>query len=224
MVPPGARSPRRSASSIIALPIRSLTEPPGLNHSSLAKIRAAPREKRGSSTNGVWPIASSRARPRWIAVADGALNGSCFLPDDSKKKPRRIAGASKNRWNGSVRLLRAACRVALAAVDGLAVGRVEGNLRLLSAAVAGHVVERALPSLARGGLPLVAAGLAALGLVGEAFARVELLIIGGEKERAAAIDASEVLIRVLLHHGSNRSPGFSPRDLLPVKKVAETES
>src|SRR5262249_13303211 len=101
VVPPGGRPPRRSASSIIALPIRSLTEPPGLNHSSLAKIRAAPREKRGSSTNGVWPIASSRARPRWIAVADGALKGSCFLPDDSKKSPgespglRRTAGTDQ---------------------------------------------------------------------------------------------------------------------------------
>jgi hypothetical protein len=35
MVPPGRSSPLRSASSMIAIPIRSLTEPPGLAYSAL---------------------------------------------------------------------------------------------------------------------------------------------------------------------------------------------
>src|SRR5262249_24927977 len=77
-------------------------------------------------------------------------------------------------------------------------------------AVAGHVVEGALAAFARGGLALVAARLATLGLVGEALASVELLIIRREKERTSAVDASEVLVRVLLHHGISRSPGFYP--------------
>src|SRR5262249_39411264 len=92
IVPPGPSSPRRSASSIIALAILSLTEPPGLNHSSLAKIRAVPEENRRSSTRGVLPINSSRARACWMAVADGALKLGLLLPDDSKKKPRRRRG------------------------------------------------------------------------------------------------------------------------------------
>src|SRR5262245_66444913 len=90
-------------------------------------------------------------------------------------------------------------RVALAAVDRLAVGRIERNLGLLAAAVAGHVVEGALAALSRRSLALVAARLATFGLVGETLASVELLIIGRKKERRAAVDASEILIRVLLH-------------------------
>ena len=38
IVPPGFSSPSRSAASIIASPIRSLTEPPGFRYSSLARI------------------------------------------------------------------------------------------------------------------------------------------------------------------------------------------
>src|SRR5262249_4303953 len=91
-------------------------------------------------------------------------------------------------------------------------------------AVAGHVVESPLASLSRGSLPLVAAGLATLGLVGEPLAGVELLIVGGEQEGAAAVDASQILVRVLLHHGSNRSPGFSPRDCCSRSKSCLNES
>src|SRR5262245_33910532 len=104
--------------------------------------------------------------------------------------------------NGSVGLLGPASGIALAAVDRLAVGRIERHLRLLSAAVAGHVVERALAALSRGHLALVAARLAALGLIRESLARVELLVVGREQEGRPAVDASEVLVRVLLHHGS----------------------
>src|SRR5258708_26645340 len=56
MVPPGLRSPRFSASSIIARPIRSLTEPPGLSISSFATRRGLrPFPMRFSSTRGVLP-------------------------------------------------------------------------------------------------------------------------------------------------------------------------
>ena len=51
--------------------MRSLTLPPGLNHSSLAKMRAAPREKCGSSTSGVFPIAA-RTLPAAGAATAGA--------------------------------------------------------------------------------------------------------------------------------------------------------
>src|SRR5262249_1268758 len=125
------------------------------------------------------------------------------------KKPRRRRG-SKSRRAFLVGLLRPASRVALAAVDRLAVGRVERHLCLLATGVARHVVERPLATLTRGRLALVAAGLAALGLVGEALARVELLVVGRKQERAATVDASEVLVRVLLHHGTDQSPGFYP--------------
>src|SRR5262249_22033134 len=91
-LPARPRAPRPSPSSIIALAILSLPEPPGLNHSSLAKIRAVPEENRRSSTRGVLPINSSRARACWMAVADGALKLGLLLPDDSKKKPRRRRG------------------------------------------------------------------------------------------------------------------------------------
>ena len=99
-----------------------------------------------------------------------------------------------------VGLLRAPCRVALAAVNGLSVRGVEGNLRLLAAAVASHVVERPLPSFTRGGLALVAAHLAPLRLVGESLAGVELLIVCRKQKRATAINAGQILVRVLLHH------------------------
>src|SRR5258708_23045022 len=56
MVPPGVRSPRFSAASIIARPIRSLTEPPGLSISSFATRRGLrPLPRRFSSTRGVLP-------------------------------------------------------------------------------------------------------------------------------------------------------------------------
>src|ERR1700687_2911713 len=123
--------------------------------------------------------------------------------DDNKKSPGARRGFEMPKKT-SVSLLRPPRRVALAAVNGLAVGRIERDLGLLLAAVAGHVVERPLASLSRGSLALVAARLATLGLVGESLAGVELLIIGREKERAPAINAGQILVRILLHHGSYR--------------------
>ncbi len=56
VVRPGSIRPSRSAASIIATPIRSLTEPPGLNISSFAKIwPCVPGASRVSCTIGVRP-------------------------------------------------------------------------------------------------------------------------------------------------------------------------
>jgi hypothetical protein len=57
VVRPGSIRPSRSAASTIATPIRSLTEPPGLNISSLAKTEpvASSGSIRRSSTIGVRP-------------------------------------------------------------------------------------------------------------------------------------------------------------------------
>ena len=62
-----------------------------------------------------------------------------------------------------------------------------------------------------------------LGLVGESLARAELLIVCGKKERAATVHTGEILVRILLHHGSYRSPGFSPPGF-PGQKVIRLES
>src|SRR5205814_8037128 len=57
--PPGLRRPSRSAASIIASPIRSFTEPPGLKNSALAYTGVrTPCVTRFSRTSGVQPIVS----------------------------------------------------------------------------------------------------------------------------------------------------------------------
>src|SRR5215831_20063287 len=96
IVPPGLSRPLLSASAIIERPIRSFSDPPGLNHSSLAKIRAEPLEKRESSTVGVLPIDASRASSRRDAIGERTLNVRLLLRDDSKKNPGS-AGASQRR-------------------------------------------------------------------------------------------------------------------------------
>src|SRR5438132_8450331 len=64
MVPPGFSRPRRSASSIMRSPIRSLTLPPGLSVSTFARmVGRSPAVMRWSRTNGVCPTAS-RMLPR----------------------------------------------------------------------------------------------------------------------------------------------------------------
>ncbi len=58
---PAAILPASSRSSIMATPIRSLTEPTGLKNSSLASTRALAAysaDKRGSPTSGVSPMVS----------------------------------------------------------------------------------------------------------------------------------------------------------------------
>src|SRR5688572_13269402 len=60
VVRPGSIRPSASAASIIATPMRSLTEPPGLNISSFAKIAAgASGRSRVSCTMGVRPTQSA---------------------------------------------------------------------------------------------------------------------------------------------------------------------
>src|SRR5436309_15453265 len=62
IVPPGFSFPSRSACSIIARPIRSFSEPPGLRYSSLARIRARPGgDSLSSRTIGVEPTRSRMA-------------------------------------------------------------------------------------------------------------------------------------------------------------------
>ena len=59
IVPPGFSFPSRSAASIIASPMRSLFEPPGLRNSSFARIvPGTSRETRSSRTIGVEPTRS----------------------------------------------------------------------------------------------------------------------------------------------------------------------
>ena len=62
---PGSIAPRASASSIMYLATRSLTEPVGLRPSSFAQRRTSGfGVSRGSSTSGVLPIAS-RTFSKW---------------------------------------------------------------------------------------------------------------------------------------------------------------
>src|SRR5688572_30559856 len=64
IVPPGLSSPRRSASSIITRPMRSLTDPPGLRCSSLPRIVGRrPLLSLESRTSGVLPT-----RPRTFSA------------------------------------------------------------------------------------------------------------------------------------------------------------
>jgi hypothetical protein len=57
IVPPGFRCPRFSASATIRTAVRSFTDPPGLNASSLpATVQASPSTTRFRRTSGVPPI------------------------------------------------------------------------------------------------------------------------------------------------------------------------
>ena len=83
------------------------------------------------------------------------------------------------------RLAVTASCIALAAVYRLAIGRIEGNLALLTA-ISANGVEH-LSATAGSVLSDVAAGLASLGLVLEALLCIELLLTRGEHEVTAAI-------------------------------------
>src|SRR5919197_156658 len=89
-VAPGARRPDFSASSTIALAMRSLTLPVGLWLSSLAHRRTpGPDENFGKPTSGVLPIASTRSSYR---MAYPPFTGG--LPLGSASRPGAWAGAS----------------------------------------------------------------------------------------------------------------------------------
>jgi hypothetical protein len=69
--PPGLIFPSRSAASIIRIPIRSLTEPPGLALSSFAStVPRVPSTTRLSLTIGVLPIMSVTALKYFIGRQD----------------------------------------------------------------------------------------------------------------------------------------------------------
>ena len=57
MVPPGFSSPARSAASMIGMPMRSLTDPPGLKNSALPYTGVTiPRVTRLRRMSGVQPM------------------------------------------------------------------------------------------------------------------------------------------------------------------------
>ncbi len=61
---PGSISPSASAASIIATPIRSLTDPPGLSCSSLTQTSpGSPSPSRESVTIGVSPTTAAAVNP-----------------------------------------------------------------------------------------------------------------------------------------------------------------
>ena len=86
IVPPGCSQPRRSASSTIATPTRSLMLPPGLSDSSLTRICAGtPSASRCSGIKGVRPIVSRTVWliPRCRAV-DLGVKRSCSIHDSAR--------------------------------------------------------------------------------------------------------------------------------------------
>src|SRR3954454_11958167 len=86
-------NPSRSAASIIATPIRSLTEPPGLKNSSFATTSPGRSPaRRGSTTSGVLPTTAELSAPtrRAVTVASvpamrekltdpGQFSGDCLF-------------------------------------------------------------------------------------------------------------------------------------------------
>ena len=64
---PRSICPAASAASIIATPIRSLTEPPGLKYSSFAQTSPGnPSPSRRSATSGVPPTTAEASAPTLI--------------------------------------------------------------------------------------------------------------------------------------------------------------
>ena len=99
----------------------------------------------------------------------------------------------------SILLSRAFCFKALAAVNRSVAGRLESKLRLATALATSSDEVLTLASLSI--LFLVAASLAALGLVLEALFSVESLLAGGEYELLSAVSAGKG--DVLIYRGSN---------------------
>src|SRR5579871_965986 len=72
MVPPGRIFPSRSAASIMEIPIRSFTDPPGLRYSSFARTRyGRPFVTLRSGRTGVCPIRSKIESGAPVATATG---------------------------------------------------------------------------------------------------------------------------------------------------------
>ena len=98
-----------------------------------------------------------------------------------------MTGAFGRFWGSGLLLLFLHAGEALAAVDGAVLTGTEGDLGLFAAAGADGGEHLTVGTLA--GLAGIPAGLAALGLVGEAALRVELLLAGGEDELLASLFA-----------------------------------
>src|SRR5437764_13932342 len=112
---PGTSAPRASPSSTILSAGRSLTEPPGLNPSSLPKIRtpgASPSRIFRSSTSGVLPTSWS---------ADGTVSGP-VAGDVGRASAARAVGIRELSPPGDRRH------------DRELVARLEGGFQLLPAA------------------------------------------------------------------------------------------
>ncbi len=76
MVPPGRRRPSCSAASIIAIPMRSFTDPPGFRNSSLARSwPGTSRPRRSSRTIGVRPTSSRTFGYSRPAIARESVSG-----------------------------------------------------------------------------------------------------------------------------------------------------
>ena len=87
---PGFRSPRFSASAIIARPTRSFTLPPGLADSTFTRISALPRLSLLIRTSGVCPI-SSAALFAMCPISSPSLNrGMLFGKYSNIPHPRRF--------------------------------------------------------------------------------------------------------------------------------------
>jgi hypothetical protein len=83
IVPPGRSQPRRSASSTIATPTRSLMLPPGLSDSSFKSMRAGtPCAIRASGTSGVQPIAARTDGVMPRCIRSGGPDGVLGVPED----------------------------------------------------------------------------------------------------------------------------------------------
>src|SRR5215218_8215610 len=95
---PGLTSPASSAASIIATPIRSLTEPPGLKYSSLAQTcPGSPSARRSRRTSGVPPTTADASAPTLIRLTYSALFASAhFKPDPAATWVDAVGGSGEH--------------------------------------------------------------------------------------------------------------------------------
>src|SRR3989442_4324090 len=100
--PPGLRRPSRSAASIIATPIRSLTEPPGLKNSALAYSGVrSPWVTLFKRMSGVHPIVSRTSRYALVWAGTGASLQRVTLRVaklDRLEECRGHGDAAASRW------------------------------------------------------------------------------------------------------------------------------
>ena len=101
MVPPGLSLPSRSAASTILTAIRSLTEPPGLRYSILARTSGlAPSFTRDSWSSGVLPT-SSINDSTYCTLADSSHQSAAALSHRGAQVCRE--GSAVLGWSAPVR-------------------------------------------------------------------------------------------------------------------------